>query len=204
MSGKLPTKDFFETIMRRVRSIPFSYVIEMTTGHKVIPLSEEDKEVIDEIFEAACAILKEVKEEDYSELRPNEISNRLEDKLRSKLEGVIPENKVAGYPNIMIERGGKVYYVEVKLAEVEQLNSSFRTFYYEPVEFAKVTRDARHVLVGFLHKAKSVIGFKIVDLSKINVNLKSEFNANNKELYKREAVIKSYPEEHPEEQLSLV
>jgi hypothetical protein len=200
MSGRLPTKDFFETIMKRVRDVPFSYVIEMTTGHKIIPLSEEDKEVVDEIFEAACAILEEVKEEDYSALRPNEISNRLEDKLRSKLGGVIPENKVAGYPNIMIEREGKVYYVEVKLAEVGQLDSSLRAFYYEPVEFTKVTRDARHIMVGFLHKNKSVIGFKIVDLSKINVNLKSEFNANNKELYKREAVIKSYPEE----QLSLV
>jgi hypothetical protein len=165
----------------------------MTTGHKVIPLSKEDKEVIDEIFKAAQAVLEEAKEEDYSTLRPNEISNRLEDKLRSKLNGVIPENKVAGYPNIMIERMGKVYYVEVKLAEIDKLDSSFRTFYYEPVELAKVTKDARHIMVGFLHKAKSIIGFKIVDLSKINVNLKSEFNTNNKELYKSETVIKSYP-----------
>jgi hypothetical protein len=193
MSEKLPTKDFFDIIMRRIRNIPFSYVIEMTTGHKVIPLSKEDKEVIDEIFKAAQAVLEEAKEEDYSTLRPNEISNRLEDKLRSKLNGVIPENKVAGYPNIMIERMEKVYYVEVKLAEIDKLDSSFRTFYYEPVELAKVTKDARHIMVGFLHKAKSIIGFKIVDLSKINVNLKSEFNTNNKELYKSETVIKSYP-----------
>jgi len=194
MSERLPSEDFFETIMRRVRNVPFSYVIEMTTGLEVISLSEEDKEVVNEVFEAARAVLEEAKEEDYSTLRPNEISNRLEDKLRSKLGGTIPENKVAGYPNIMVERGGKVYYVEVKLAEVDQLDSSFRTFYYEPVEFAKVTKDARHIMVGFLHKAKSVIGFKIVDLSKINVNLKSEFNTNNKELYKSGAVIKSYPE----------
>jgi hypothetical protein len=73
------------------------------------------------------------------------------------------------------------------------LDSHLRSFYYEPVEFTKVTKDARHILVGFLHKTKSIIGFKIVDLSKINVNLKSEFNANNKELYKSEAVVKSYP-----------
>jgi hypothetical protein len=194
MSETLPPKDFFETVMRKVRNIPFSYVIEMTTGHKVIQLSEEDKEVVNEVFEAARAVLEEAKEEDYNEMRPNEISLRLEDKLRSKLKGVIPENKVAGYPNIMLEREGKVYYIEVKLAEVGQLNSSFRAFYYEPVEFAKVTKDARHIMVGFIHRAKSVIGFKIVDLSKIKVSLKNEFNTNNKELYKSEAVIKSYPE----------
>ena len=197
MSKTLPAKDFFETIMRKVRNVPFSYVIEMTTGHKVIPLSEEDKEVVNEVFEAARAVLEEAKEEDYNKnnkMRPNEISLRLEDKLRSKLKGVIPENKVAGYPNIMLEREGKVYYIEVKLADVDQLNSSFRAFYYEPVEFAKVTKDARHIMVGFIHTAKSVIGFKIVDLSKIKVDLKNEFNTNNKELYKSEAVIKSYPE----------
>jgi hypothetical protein len=192
MSAPLPTKDFFENIMKKIRNVPFSYVIEMTTGHKVIPLSDEDKEVLDEIFEASRAVLDEAREEDYGSVRPNEISNRLEDKLRSRLQGVIPENKVAGYPNIMIERRGKIYYVEVKLAEAGQLNSSFRAFYYEPVELAKVTKDASHILVGFIHRTKTIIGFKIVDLSKIKVNLKSEFNANNKELYKSEAEVMSY------------
>ena len=191
---RLPSKEFFETIMTKVRNIPFSYVIEMTTGHKVLPITEDDKETVDEIYAKAKEVLEDVRNEDFSGLRPNEISIRLEDMLRSKLRGDIPENKVAGYPNIIIERKGKYYYVEVKLAEVEQLNSSFRTFYYEPVELAKVTKDASHVMVGFIHQNKVVVGFKIVDLSKINVNLKSEFNTNNKELYKASAVIKSYPD----------
>lgn len=189
----LPEKGFFQTIMKRIRNVPFGYVIKMTTGCEVIPLSDSDKRVINEVYSAAKGVLEEAREEDYGDLRPNEISNRLEDKLRTKLQGTIPENKVAGYPNIMIERGGKTYYVEVKLAEEGQLDSSFRTFYYEPVELAKVTRDASHIMVGFIHRKKSIIGFKLVDLSKIKVNLKSEFNANNKEIYKKEAVIKSYP-----------
>jgi hypothetical protein len=188
--SELPNEDFFKIIMKKIRNIPFNYVIKMTTGHEVLPLLEEDKEVIDEIFNISCQILEEVKEEDYSSLRPNEIGNRLEDMLRVKLNGIIPENKVAGYPNIMIERKGKTYYIEAKLAEVNQLDSSFRTFYYEPVEFTKITRDACHILVGFIHKARSIIGFKIIDLSKIKVNLKSEFNTDNKELYKH--VIRAY------------
>ncbi|MEM2693900.1 MAG: hypothetical protein QXW56_10515 [Nitrososphaerota archaeon] len=190
----LPSKEFFEIIMTKVRNIPFSYVIEMTTGHKVLPITEDDKETIEEIYAKAKEVLEAAKDEDFGDLRPNEISIRLEDTLRSKLRGSIPENKAAGYPNIIIERKGKYYYIEVKLAEVEQLNSNFRTFYYEPVELAKVTKDASHILVGFIHQKKAVVGFKIVDLSKINVNLKSEFNTNNKELYKASAVIKSYSE----------
>jgi len=194
MSVTLPPREFFKSIKKKIRDVPFSYVIEMTTGSKVIPLSEDDKAVIDEIFEAAKDVLNEAKTEDYSSMRPNEVSNRLEEKLRGKLRGTIPEGKTAGYPNIMVERRGKTYYVEVKLAEAGKLDSNLRTFYYEPVELTKVKRDASHIMVGFIHENKKPIGFKLVDLSKIKVNLKSEFNANNKELYKTEAVIKSYPE----------
>jgi len=190
----LPSKEFFETIMTRVHDIPFSHVIEMTTGHKVLPVTDSDREVIDEICAKAKEVLEDVKNEDFRAIRPNEISNRLEAMLRDKLGGEIPEKKAAGYPNIVIERGGKCYYIEVKLAGVDQLNSNLRAFYYEPVELAKVTRDACHIMVGFIHQEKKVIGFKVVDLSKINVNLKSEFNASNPELYKPDAVIRSYPE----------
>ncbi|MGB9693333.1 MAG: hypothetical protein ACPLYF_00650, partial [Fervidobacterium sp.] len=113
----LPDEKFFETIMRKVRNVPFSHVIKMTTGYDVYPVTDKDAEVVVEIFEKARAVVEEAEGEDFSSLRPNEISNRLEDMLRTKLKGVIPENKVAGYPNILIERKGKPYYVEVKLAE---------------------------------------------------------------------------------------
>jgi hypothetical protein len=190
--SELPSKEFFKTIMKRVRNIPFSYVIKMTTGCEVYPVREEDEVVINEIYEAAKTVVDESEEEDFSALRPNEISNRLEDMLRTKLNGTVPENKVAGYPNILIERNGKSYYVEVKLAEESKLNSSLRTFYYEPVEFAKVTKNACHIIVGFLHRNKTIVGFKIIDASKIKVNLKCEFNANNIELYKADNILREY------------
>jgi hypothetical protein len=190
--GELPTKEFFETIMKRIRNVPFSYVIKMTTDCDVYPLTREDDDVVDEIYREAKAVVEESKDEDFSTLRPNEISNRLEDKLRVRLGGVIPENKVAGYPNMLIERRGKPYYVEVKLAEEGQLNSSFRTFFYEPVEFAKVTRNASHIIVGFIHRKRAIKGFKILDASKIHVNLKCEFNTNNVELYKASNILKEH------------
>lgn len=186
------SKEFFENIMRRVRGISFSYLIKMTTGREIFTIAKEDEPVIQEIYEKAKEVVGDAQSEDFSSLRPNEISNRLEDMLRTKLGGEIPENKVAGYPNILIERMGKAYYVEVKLAEEGQLHSRFRTFYYEPVELAKVKRDACHLIVGFIHRERAITGFKIVDVSKIRVNLKSEFNASNAELYKRENVLKEY------------
>jgi len=188
---KLP-KNFFKIIMRRIRGLPFSYVIKMTTGCEVFPITKDDEPVIREIYEKAKEVVRESRSEDFSSLRPNEISNKLEDMLRTKLGGVIPENKVAGYPNILIERMGKVYYVEVKLAEEEKLNSSFRTFYYEPVKLAKIKKDACHLIVGFTHRKRVITGFKIVDASKIRVNLKFEFNTNNIELYRHENILREF------------
>ncbi|MEM1949427.1 MAG: hypothetical protein QXQ48_05840 [Nitrososphaerota archaeon] len=183
---------YVDFLKRKLVNIPFSKVIEATTGHKVQPLSAEDKAVVNEIYNSAKEVLKWARSQDFGGMRPNEISNKLESQLRQKLGGKIPKGKKAGYPNIEISRGEANYYIEVKLADETELNSSFRSFYYEPVELAKVKRDSRHILVGYIHRNKKVKGFKIVDLSKINVSLKNEFNTSNIELYKREAVIKEY------------
>ena len=188
---RLP-KEFFEFLMKKVENVSFAYIIEMTTGCKVFPLDDEN--VVTEIFEASESVLDDAQKVNYTDKRPNEISNDLDRRLREKLKGNIPEGKMAGYPDILIERGNKNFYIEVKLAEVKQLGSSLRAFYYEPVKLAKVRRDAVHVMVGFVHRRKRVVGFKIVDLSKINVPLKNEFNANNIEIYKREALVQEYPQ----------
>lgn len=191
-------ENFFDIIIEtRKKRIPFGYVIEMTTGYRVIPLSKEDETVLDEIYKAALDIVKEAREILKKGKRINEISNDLEKRLREKLKGRLPSNKVAGYPNIEIERNGKTYYIEVKLAGISELNSSFRAFFYEPVErssSSKITKDASHILVGFIHSNRErIVGFKIVDLSKVNVRLKAEFNTSNRELYKDQAIVRKYP-----------
>ena len=185
--------EYAEFLKRKLRDIPFPKVIEVTTGCKVYPISKEDESVVEEVFIASKEVVSWAGIQNFNDLRPNEICNRLEAELRNRLGGVIPEGKMAGYPNILIERDGRSYYIEVKLTGIKQLNSSLRTFYYEPVELAKVKRNACHILVGFTHRNKRVIGFKIVDLSKIKVSLKNEFNTNNKELYKKENVVREFP-----------
>ncbi|WP_457549443.1 hypothetical protein [Archaeoglobus sp.] len=58
----------------------------------------------------------------------------------------------------------------------------------------KIDSDGRHLLLGFIidevePKKFRTIGWKLVDLSKILVSMKLEFNANNVELYKPDAVV---------------
>jgi len=59
----------------------------------------------------------------------------------------------------------------------------------------KIDSDGFHLLLGFIiketkHEKFITIGWKLVDLSKIKVSLKAEFNADNLEIYKSEAIIK--------------
>jgi len=189
----LDLEEYADFLVRKIENIPFSRVIEVTTGCKVYPLSEADNFVMDELFRAAKEVLNWSINQNFANLRPNEICNRLEAELRRRLRGEIPEGKMAGYPDILVERNNRSYYIEVKLAGVKQLNSSLRTFYYEPVELSKVKKDACHILIGFIHKSKRILGIKIVDLSKIKVSLKNEFNTNNRELYRRENIIREFP-----------
>lgn len=184
--------DFFEFLMQEIKEISFANIIEKTTGCKVFVL--EDDEIVTELYDASKKVLNEVQDLDYSSKRPNEISNDLDRRLREKLGGKMPKGKFAGYPDIIIERKKKNFYIEVKLASINQLGSRLRSFYYEPVKVAKVDKDAFHILIGFLHQNKRILGFKLVDLSKINVSLKNEFNANNVEIYKKEAILLEYPQ----------
>ena len=81
-----------------------------------------------------------------------------------------------------------VFYLDPKLVEHGSAESTFRTFYFEPKnETLKITDDAVHLLVGIEHDGKeqqwTFTGWRLVDLSKLRVRLKAEFQASNAELY---------------------
>jgi hypothetical protein len=70
-------------------------------------------------------------------------------------------------------------------------DSTLRTFYFEPkVQTLKITDDAVHLLAGIGHDghdgAWKFTGFKLVDLSKLHVRLKAEFQASNADVYSKD------------------
>jgi|YelNatPaOPRAMG01_1025707.scaffolds.fasta_scaffold82442_2 hypothetical protein len=105
--------------------------------------------------------------------------------------------KGKGYPDTLIlDTFGKPTFVEIK-ATTKPDEGSPRDFYFTPLEKAKqaITMDAKHLLLGFVIRETkpeeyNTIGWKLCDLSKIVVSMKPEFNANNLEIYKKEAVIR--------------
>ena len=71
------------------------------------------------------------------------------------------------------------------------------SFYFEPkIETLKITDDAVHLLVGIEHDGKEPLwtftGWRLVDLSKLRLRLKAEFQATNAGLY--EKTVLSLPE----------
>lgn len=106
--------------------------------------------------------------------------------------------KAAGYPDIQIEyESGRIAYLDCKTYNTLTKDQSFRTFYFSPSEDPKITRDAFHLLISFElgtaerkgRKAFIPISWQIYTLDKLLVQVKHEFNASNRELYIKEALL---------------
>jgi hypothetical protein len=77
------------------------------------------------------------------------------------------------------------------------MNESFRTFYFSPSDDPKITKDAFHLLMSFEldtaerkgEKAFIPISWQIYTLDKLLIQVKHEFNASNKDLYTKEALL---------------
>jgi hypothetical protein len=194
------------------RVFEFGVIAEAVSGKKVIPAarSESSARVIAAIGEVMDKLLEEMSGED-SPLRDlrriNEGSKFFEDGLmeglnaKEGLECGVPETREgdiqrSGYPDLRIldVASGDVYYLDPKLMERCSVESSLRTFYFEPKDKTlKITEDATHLLVGIEHDGKdgewTFLSYRIVDLSGLQVRLKAEFQASNRDLYSERTVL---------------
>ncbi len=110
----------------------------------------------------------------------------------------IGKKKSAGYPDIeIIDKQGRVVYLECKTYATKTKNQSFRTFYFSPSKNPKITKNAFHMLLSFeLAKGERgeqiafvPVSWQLYTLEKLKVQVKHEFNASNKELYKQEYLL---------------
>jgi hypothetical protein len=87
--------------------------------------------------------------------------------------------------------------LECKTYNTPKKSQSFRTFYFSPSEDPKITTDAFHLLMSFEldtaeRKGKRAfipISWQIYTLDKLLVQVKHEFNASNRKLYTKEALL---------------
>jgi len=202
---------------RDLKGIPFSEVLASTTGKKILRVDPvADKAWLEKLgaaLDRTLATLNDPSHPMHSAGRINEASRFIEDELMTecdKVEGWIcsvPKTasgveQRSGYPDIrLVLEDGSVVYLDPKLYAARSRASSFRTFYYEPkTTTSKVHDDARHILVGVPHNEAEggqlrLLGWHLVDISRIRVQLKAEFQASNKDMYSDETIVLHSSEE---------
>ncbi len=196
---------------RDLRGIPFSEVVESTTGRKILPVDPaKDQawiEALSSALDRTLARLNAPSHPIHDASRINEASRFIEDHLCEELNLLpgwtcdIPvtdagSGQRSGYPDLrVVLPDGTFVYLDPKLFDAGSRTSSLRTFYFEPKTTTnKIHHDARHVLIGVSHNGKSggdlrLLSWELVDLSRLRVQLKAEFQASNADIYRDSGVI---------------
>ncbi len=199
-------------MLKPLKNLPLTIVIEGLSGNNVIPYngrSSRDRRVLDKLKKCADIVLKEVNKKGILRSRPNEVGNDIEVFVKDalSLQGykadtpftINGKKKSTGYPDIeFIDEFGQVNYLECKTFNIENIHSTQRSFYLSPSNDFKITKDAHHFGISFelfveksvgnkhLYKVRS---WKILDLSRLKLDVKYEFNSDNKRLYDKKIVI---------------
>lgn len=189
------------------RSFGLPAVIQGATEKEVVPFdpAQPAAELILSAIRKAANEALTIHNRDSSPIRTlrriNEGSRYFEDTLRELIDAdpalfcsspLTAEGKEqrTGYPDLRIEHveSGTVAYLDPKLYEESSRNSSLRSFYYTPrVASSKVNDDAHHLLLGFAHDGMegkwTFTKWELIDLAKLKLSLKAEFQASNRDLY---------------------
>lgn len=197
-----------------IRSFAFAEVIHAATGKEVQPFDakcEAHQAVLNAISTAITAAISKLNSADspIKKLRRiNEASRYFEDELLRSLSSTqglrcsIPKNtqgreQRSGYPDLRIKHlaSGCVFYLDPKLYEAKSRASSLRTFYFEPKQRTmKINDDAVHLLLGISHDGVdgdwTFKHWELIDLHAFRVRLKAEFQASNRDLYRKHLIIK--------------
>ena len=199
-------------MLKPLKGLPLGIVIEGLSGYKAISYndkSSKDKKVLEVLKKCANSVLKEVNKKGILRSRPNEVGNDIEPFVKDALNSfgykadtpvtINGKKKSTGYPDIeFIDEFGRTSYLECKTFNINNINTTQRSFYLSPSDEFKITKNAHHFGISFEIFVKKSIGnkhlykvksWKILDLSKLELDVKHEFNSDNKRLYDKNLII---------------
>ncbi|MEW6558566.1 MAG: hypothetical protein AB1349_14650 [Elusimicrobiota bacterium] len=193
-------------MLQPLKDIPFNLVIESLTGKKVLRFNNESKDhqkVLDLLRQAAISAGKKVNKTGILRPRPNEVGNDIEPYVKVALNtldlnagvpttGKSGKKKATGYPDILFWFNKKPYYLECKTYNIDNIETTQRNFYFSPSNEFKVIYDATHFMLSFeiyvagekgdnhIYKCRH---FKILSIESLSLDIKYEFNSDNKRMY---------------------
>lgn len=188
-----------------LKGIPFNLAIEAITGKKVLSFdykNTEHKKVLQLLTKAAIDVGNSINKIGIVRQRPNEVGNDIEPFVKDALNKLglnadVPNTskgtkKSVGYPDIIFHYNNKPYYLECKTYNIENIETSQRSFYFSLSDEFKVIHDAIHLLISFEIYVAGEFGikhifkckhYKILSLDTLSLDVKHEFNSDNKRLY---------------------
>ena len=180
-------------------------VIESMTGKKVISFDftkSEHQKILSLLKQAALNAGKEINKTGILRPRPNEVGNDIEPYVRNALNlldinadipiGPSGHKKSTGYPDILFWFNENPYYLECKTYNIKNIKTTQRSFYLSPSDEFKVIYDAPHFIISFeiyvageqgnkhIYKCKH---YKILSIESLSLDIKYEFNSDNKRMY---------------------
>jgi len=194
-------------ILEAFQNVPFHIIIEVATDKKVEPFdlnNDNDKLLINELKHLANITMNYFYNNPIPIKRINEVSNFLEEQVSFMFRNNKSQFKViqdvkhlggSGYPDLLIlDKFGRYIYVDIKATQRPDKGSP-RDFYITPLKETrrKVTQNGKHCVLGFVIQGSPenfrTVAWKLVDLYNVKLNMKPEFNCDNRELYRREYIL---------------
>lgn len=195
-----------------LRGLKLKVVIEGLSRKNVIPFdknNDQDLDLLNKLKIVAENVLIEVNKNGIKRTRPNEVGNDIEPFVKEKLNEIgfkadtpISLNgnrRSVGYPDIeFIDNYDRYNYLECKTYNIENINTTLRSFYLSPSEDFKVSKDAHHFGMSFEvyvdhsignHHIYKINSWKILDLSQLALDVKYEFNSDNRRLYDSKLIL---------------
>ena len=198
-------ENVIKQMLTPLKDIPFNLVIESMTGKKVISFdfkNSEHIEVLGLLKQAALQAGREINKRGILRPRPNEVGNDIEPFIKNALNtldlnagvptGPSGNKKTTGYPDILFWFNKKPYYLECKTYNIENIGTTQRSFYFSPSDEFRVIHDTPHFLMSFeiyvagesgrnhIYKCRH---YKILSLESLLLDVKYEFNSDNKRMY---------------------
>jgi len=198
-------EDVIKQMLTPLRDIPFNLVIEVMTGKKVMSFDftkADHQNVLGLLKQSALNAGREINKTGILRQRPNEVGNDIEPYIRNALNllglnasipvGPRGHKKSMGYPDILFWFNKTPYYLECKTYNIKNIDTTQRSFYFSPSDEFKVIYDAPHFILSFeiyvagekgnkhIYKCRH---YKILSIESLSLDVKYEFNSDNKKMY---------------------
>lgn len=198
-------ENVIKQMLQPLKNIPFNLVIEAITGRKVLSFDFRNKDhinVLELLKKSAIKAGKEINKKGVLRPRPNEVGNDIENYVKEELrrlnlkadtpESLSGNKKSTGYPDMIFWYNELPYYLECKTYNIKNIETTQRSFYLSPSDEFKVKYDAPHFVLSYeiyiagekdnnhIYKCSH---YKILSIESLSLDIKYEFNSDNKRMY---------------------